>query len=133
MNYRVEKGFTLAELLVVIAIMAVLIGVAVGSFVGLIGSGKTEAAEYEWDTVQTAVEAYMAMNITDTIIARTTAAVIASSDTDAPFKTYLRRLPTEYKYSWTDKGVTTQSDSSGGGSSSLPTAIAQWHMNEGSG
>ncbi|MDY6911648.1 MAG: LamG-like jellyroll fold domain-containing protein [Chloroflexota bacterium] len=132
-HYFNDKGFTLAELLVVIAIMAVLIGVAVGAFTGLIGSGESESAKYEKEAVQTAVESYMSVNATGTITARTTAAAITETDADAPFKTFLRRLPTEYTYSWTDKGIVSQSENSDGGGSSLPTAIAQWHLNEGSG
>jgi len=103
-----EKGFTLVELLVVIAIMAVLIGVAVTSFTGLIGSGSDESDEFELNTVQTSVDAYMAVQKVTTITARVSAAVITSSDTDAPFKTYLRSLPTKNTYTWTTAGLVTQ-------------------------
>ena len=105
-----EEGFTLIELLVVIAIMAVLIGVAVSSFTGLIGSGTTESKDFEANAVQTAIDAHMAVQGETTITARTTAAVIASGDADAPFTTYLRSLPTKYKYVWTTAGAITQSE-----------------------
>ncbi|MDY6911791.1 MAG: type II secretion system protein [Chloroflexota bacterium] len=105
---RKQKGFTLAELLVVIAIMAVLIGVAVGSFTGLIGSGETEAKNYETEAVQTAIDAYMAVNTSTSITARTTAAKVTTSDA---FSTYMRRLPTTYCYTWTASGVVTQAAS----------------------
>ncbi|MCP4611431.1 MAG: type II secretion system protein, partial [Planctomycetes bacterium] len=101
---RNEKGFTLGELLVVIAIMTILVGVAVGSFTGLIGSGKSEAAKYEMEAVQTAIDSHMSVSASATITARNDAAVITSSDSDTPFVTYLRRLPTTYQYTWTETG-----------------------------
>lgn len=107
-DFRDQKGFTLVELLVVVAIMSVLIGVAVASFTGVIGTGDTESDEFELNAVQTAVDAYMAVQKTTTITARTTAAVIASADADAPFKTYLRQLPTKNQYTWTAAGIVTQ-------------------------
>ena len=103
-----EKGFTLVELLVVVAIMAVLIAVAVGSFTGLIGAGTTESKAFEKEAVQTAVDAYMAVQKVTSITARSSAAVIDTSDSDAPFMTYLRSLPTTYTYTWTTAGVVTQ-------------------------
>ena len=39
-----SKGFTLVELLVVIALMAAMTTVVVPNFIGLIATGKTEAA-----------------------------------------------------------------------------------------
>ena len=98
---RKEKGFTLVELLVVIAIMATLIGVAVGSFTGLIGTGQNESKNTEKVAVQTAVDTYISVSPTHTLAARTVAAVIDTGDTDAPFKIYLRSLPTKYSYTWT--------------------------------
>ena len=106
--YQNQKGFTLAELLVVIAIMAILIGVAVGSFTGLIGSGETEAKTYETEAVQVAIDAYMATSHTTTMTARATAAKVTTSDA---FSTYMRRLPTTYCYTWTASGVVTQAAS----------------------
>jgi|GEM_PF-651891 prepilin-type N-terminal cleavage/methylation domain-containing protein len=119
-SHRNEKGFTLGELLVVIAIMTILVGVAVGSFTGLIGSGKSEAAIYEKEAVQTAIDSYMGVSASATVTARSDAAVITSSDSDAPFVTYLRRLPTTYQYTWTASGSVTQNGASalaGGGTS----------------
>lgn len=65
--------------------------------------------------------------------------MITSNDSDAPFATYLRRLPTEHQYSWTAADIVTQSgapagDGGGGsGGPTLPAPIAQWHLNEGAG
>ncbi|MFA4836399.1 MAG: prepilin-type N-terminal cleavage/methylation domain-containing protein [Dehalococcoidia bacterium] len=95
---RGEKGFTLVELLVVVAIMSVLIGVAVASFTGLIGSGGDESKDFELNAVQTAVDAYVAVTPTHTLAARTVAAEVTSAD---PFASYLRHLPTKYQYTWT--------------------------------
>jgi prepilin-type N-terminal cleavage/methylation domain-containing protein len=140
---RNQKGFTLGELLVVIAIMTILVGVAVGSFTGLIASGKSEAASFEKMAVQTAVDAHMGVSASATVTARSTAAVIASSDSDAPFTNYLRRLPTTYEYTWLASGSVTQYGApagaggggagAGGGGTGLPTPIARWHLDEGSG
>lgn len=100
-----QKGFTLGELLVVIAIMTILVGVAVGSFTGLIGTGKTESKTWEKEAVQTAVDAYLAVSGTDTMSARSSAAVVTSADS---FATYMRRLPSTYTYTWTTSGSVTQ-------------------------
>ncbi len=100
-----EGGFTLSELLVVIAIMAVLVGVAVGSYTGLIGSGKSEAKTYELEAVQVAMDSYMSITASATITARSTAAVVTSSDAIAD---YMRRLPTTYMYTWTSSGSVAQ-------------------------
>ncbi|WP_297308671.1 LamG-like jellyroll fold domain-containing protein, partial [Neptuniibacter sp.] len=115
-----EKGFTLGELLVVIAIMTILVAVAVGAFTGLIGSGKSESAKFEKEAVQSAVETYLAVSGTTVVTARSGAAVITSNDGDAPFSTYLRRLPTSYQYTWTATGSVTQfgAPSTGGGGAS---------------
>ena len=137
-----EQGFTLGELLVVIAIMTILVSVSVGAFTGLIGSGRAEAAQFEKMAVQTAIDSHMGVTASSTISARLSAAVIASNDSDAPFNTYLRRLPTTYEYTWLATGSVTQygapmggvgggSDPGGGGS--LPTPIAQWHLDESGG
>ncbi len=103
--HREEKGFTLGELLVVIAIMTILVGVAVGSFTGLIGSGSDEAKVYEKEAVQVAIEAYMGVNAAGTVAARVTPAEVTSSDF---FATYMRRLPTQYTYTWLASGSVTQ-------------------------
>jgi len=137
-----EKGFTLGELLVVIAIMTILVSVSVGAFTGLIGSGRAEAAQFEKMAVQTAIDSHMGVTASSTISARLDAAVITSSDSDAPFTTYLRRLPTTYEYTWLDSGSVTQygapaggagGNGDPGGGDNLPTPIAQWHLDESGG
>jgi len=103
-----EGGFTLVELLIVIGILAVLGAVAVAALTGLIGSGTPEAKASEKAAVQTAIDAYMSVNNLTTITARTIAAVITAADGDAPFKTYIRSLPTKYTYTWIANGTVTQ-------------------------
>ena len=58
--------------------------------------------------VQSAVDIYTANNNLSSITARTVAAAITSSDTDAPFNIYLRSMPTEGTYTWTSSGDVTQ-------------------------
>ena len=103
--HKEEQGFTLGELLVVIAIMTILVGVAVGSFTGLIGSGSDEAKVYELEAVQVAIEAYMGVNAAGTVSAQAVPAEVTSGDF---FAQYMRRLPTKYTYTWTDLGLVTQ-------------------------
>jgi prepilin-type N-terminal cleavage/methylation domain-containing protein len=57
-----QKGFTLIELLVVIAILGILAVVGVLSFGGLTSGAHTATAHTELAEVQTAADAYRALN-----------------------------------------------------------------------
>ncbi len=103
--HKKQGGFTLSELLVVIAIMAILVGVAVGSYTGLIGSGTSESKTYEYEAVQTAMDSYMSVTASATVTARASAATVTDADAIGD---YMRRLPTKYTYTWTSAGIVTQ-------------------------
>ena len=105
-----ERGFTLVELLVTIAILGTLFGIVTLALNGLATNATTNIKAAEKDQVQTAGDIYLAANYPTitSLTARTTAAVVASADTDAPFKSYLRKLPTQYTYTWTASGDVTQ-------------------------
>ncbi|MET0059962.1 type II secretion system protein [Dehalococcoides mccartyi] len=102
-----QKGFTLIELLVVVAILGVLAAVVVPNVAKFIGSGKTEAMATELHTIQLAVTAYMADNLTDELPAEITSTNSFSGTSIAP---YLVTLTTEFYYSITTAGVVTQTE-----------------------
>ena len=57
-----RKGFTLIELLMVIMVIAILIGIALPRFRGLVEEGNIAKAKGELRTLQTAVESYYMHN-----------------------------------------------------------------------
>ncbi len=57
-----QDGFTLIELLIVIVILGVLAGIVVFAVGGITDRGKTSACSTEKKTLQTAEEAYYAVN-----------------------------------------------------------------------
>ncbi len=57
-----EKGFTLIELLVVVAILGILAAVIILNVMGMMGTGRVEAANTEAHNVQIAVLAAMVAN-----------------------------------------------------------------------
>lgn len=59
---RRDEGFTLIEVLVVISILGVLAGIVVFAVAGVTDRGKTSACKTDKATVQTAVQAYYAVN-----------------------------------------------------------------------
>ena len=100
-----EKRLTLPELLIVVGIMAVLGAVGVLALTGLIEIGTPEARASELSSVQIALDAHYSNAATvGAMTARTVAAKITSTDTDAPVGTYIRRLPTKYSSRWTLRG-----------------------------
>lgn len=59
---RIRKGFTLLELLMVIMVIAILIGIALPRFRGMVEEGNIAKAKGELRTLQTAVESYYMHN-----------------------------------------------------------------------
>lgn len=59
---RKQRGFTLVELLVVIAILGAITAIAIPNVLKFMDSGKVEAANAEYHTVQVAVTAFMVEN-----------------------------------------------------------------------
>jgi general secretion pathway protein G len=57
-SYRRQRGFTLVELMVVMAIIAVLMAVAVPSFISAIRSAKEAALREDLHTMRDAIEQY---------------------------------------------------------------------------
>lgn len=105
-----ESGFTLVELLVVIAILGVLFGAVSLTLSGVGSDAEDAVALAECGVVQSAADIYLAADTSNTITARGSADVIASTDTDAEFNIYLRDLPTQFTYSWDATGDVTCPD-----------------------
>ena len=57
-----DRGFTLVELLIVIVILGILATVTVFAVRGITDQGKTSACQADQKTLQTALEAYYALN-----------------------------------------------------------------------
>ncbi len=98
-----EGGFTLVELLVVIAIIGILAGVTLASFTGVIGAGSTQAQAQEKAQVQTAIDAYMALNSVTTVTAGTASTTVPSFLT-----TFFRGTTWKYSHAWDTTGLVSQ-------------------------
>jgi len=100
-----EGGFTLIELLVTIAILGVLFGIVTLSLGGLTTDAEQNSCDAELAVVQSAVDIYMAVNMTAVVPAFGPAA-IDTGDTlwgDA----YLRSMPTMGVYTVAADGAIT--------------------------
>ncbi len=104
------RGMLNTEFLMTLVILIGLIGIVIVVLLGVTTREERARNNDELAVVQSAVIIFMDQNETDIITPRTNnnAAIIDMDDTDAPFKTYLRTLPTRCSYSWGVEGDVTQ-------------------------
>jgi len=102
-----QRAFTLIELLIVLAILGILVGIAALAVPPILEQATARTQTLELRRVEEAVDAQVLLS-DSTLTARQTPAPITTSDTDAPFTSYLRSLPSRYAYTWDTSGNVTQ-------------------------
>jgi len=107
-NSKSQRGFTLVELLVVIGIIGALAAVVIPNVSRFAGSGDTAANETEVQTIQAAIDLYMA-DTGSTTVAVQLATNDMSASTPALSPSYVRQATTRCSYAWDAAGIVAQS------------------------
>lgn len=105
-----SNGIINTEVLMTLVILIGLVGIVIVVLTGVTTREERARNREELAVVQSAAIIFMDQNETDTITPRPReqADTISRADSDAPFKTYLRTLPTRCSYYWGVDGDVTQ-------------------------
>lgn len=105
-----RRGLPNTEFLMTLVILIGLVGIVIVVLIGVTTREERARNNHELAVVQSAVIIFMDQNQTNTILPRPKAAadIIRIDDADAPFKTYMRTLPTRCSYHWEVGGEVTQ-------------------------
>ncbi len=106
---RDSRGFTLVEVLMVIALLGILAAIILPNFIGLTGTGQTEASKAELVIVQTAIDTMMTKLGLTSVNATSATNNMAAFPTGSPlYPDYMRLQTSKGTYSCGITGLVTQ-------------------------